>query len=237
MLSEALEASWPARFVSRSREAEAETPETLEERIARAPLRAVDTRKHVFTEGDHRSHLYRVESGAICLYKMLPDGRRQVVGFAYPGDLLGFGPPGAHQLNAQATIRSQLRCVPWRSVERAARANPILGIALWEAIAQELASAHELLLTAGQRTATERVAAFLLAVSRRNACRGEDELVVILPMTRTDIGDSLALTIETVSRVFTSLRRARVIDLAHRSHVRIRDMDALEQLAKGGKDL
>ena len=120
---------------------------------------------------------------------------------------------------------------------RAASGNPVLGIALCEAISQELAAAHELLLTTGQRTATERVAAFLLAISRRNARRGEDEFAIILPMTRTDIGDLLALTIETVSRVFSCLRRQKIIDLAQSRHVRIRDMEALERLARGGKDL
>ena len=62
-------------------------------------------------------------------------------------------------------------------------------------------------------------------------------LLIILPMTRTDIGDLLALTIETVSRVFSSLRRERIIDLAQSCEVRIRDMESLERLAKGGGDL
>jgi CRP/FNR family transcriptional regulator len=237
MLSEALESSWPVRFAGRSREQGPDEPESLEERVARAPVRTLEAKKHVFTEGDQRSHLYRVETGAVCLYKVLPDGRRQVVGFAFPGDLLGFGPAGAHQFNAQTTRPSRLRCLSWRSIERVVRQNPALGVTLWEAISQELAAAHDLLLTNGQRTATERVAAFLLTISRRNARRGEDGSLIILPMTRTDIGDLLALTIETVSRVFSSLRRERIIDLAQSCEVRIRDMESLERLAKGGGDL
>jgi CRP/FNR family transcriptional regulator len=237
MLSEAVEANWPVRFAARSREPEADVLESLEERVARAPVRTVEAKKHIFTEGDHRSHLYRVESGAVCLYKVLPDGRRQVVGFAYPGDLLGFGPSGAHQLNAQTTKPSRLRCLPWRTVERAARANPALGMTLLEVIAQELAAAHELLLTTGKRTATERVAAFLLVISRRNERRGENPALIVLPMTRTDIGDLLALTIETVSRVLSRLRHEQIIELTKSSRVHIRDLEALKDLAKGGKDL
>lgn len=238
MLSEALEANWMAkRLPARSKEPDADEPESLEERIARAPVRAVDAKEHVFTEGDQRSHLYCVESGAICLYKVLPDGRRRVLGFAYPGDLLGLDPSGAHQLNAQATKPSRLRCLPWRTIERAAQQYPGLGIALWEAIAQELAAAHELLLTTGQRTATERVAAFLLTISRRNERRGEDATLIDLQMTRTDIGDLLALTIETVSRVLSRLRHQQIIGLAKSSRVHIRDIEALRNLAKGGQEL
>ena len=238
MLAEALDANRPAlQHVARSRQVDAEEPESLDERIARAPIRSVEAKEHVFTQGDQRSHLYRVEAGAICLYKVLPDGRRQVFGFAYPGDVLGLGSSGAHKLNAQATRLSRLRCLPWRSVERAARQNPALGITLWELFAQELTCAHNLLLTIGQRTAMERVAAFLVELSRRNARRGEDARLIVLPMTRTDIGDLLALTIETVSRILSQLRRHKIIDLEQSSRVRIRDIDALMRLARGGKDL
>jgi CRP/FNR family transcriptional regulator len=238
MLTEALDENQAIlQLAARSRRTETEGPDSLEERLSRAPLRTVGTKKHVFTEGDHRSHLYRVESGTICLYKILPDGRRQILGFAYPGDLLGIGPSGPHRHNAQATRPSGLRCLPWRSVERAARLNPAFAMTVWELIAQELAGAHELLLTVGQRVATERVAAFLLGMARRNEREGEDPAVIVLSMTRADIGDLLALTIETVSRVFTRLRRAKVIDVAQSSHVHIRDIEALERLARGGKEL
>lgn len=237
MLAEALDADRPVlQFVSRSRQADAENPETLDERLGRAPVRSVGAKKHVFTQGDHRSHLYRVEAGAICLYKVLPDGRRQVIGFAYPGDVLGLGPSGTHKHNAQATRPSRLRCLPWRSIERAARQNPALGVTVWELMAQELTGAQSLLLTIGQRTAAERVAAFLLELSRRNAHRGEDAYLIALHMTRTDIGDLLALTIETVSRILSQLRRDKIIDLEQSSRVQIRDIKALTRLVRGGKD-
>ena len=224
------------RFVARARGTESEQAESLEERMARAPVRPVEAKKHVFTEGDQRSHLYRVESGMICLYKVLPDGRRQVLGFAHPGDLLGLEPSGAHQFNAQATRLSRLRCLPWR-VEYAARRDPAFATAVWELIAQELARAHDLLLAIGNRSATERVAAFLRGLARRNEREGDDPTVIVLSMTRSDIGDLLALTIETVSRIFGKLRRREIIDLAQSSHVHIRDIEALERLATGAKDL
>jgi CRP/FNR family transcriptional regulator len=219
-----------------SRRSDEPQPQGLDAHISRAPVRTVEAKEHVFTEGDDRSHLYRVEAGAICLYKVLPDGRRQVLGFAYPGDLIGLGSLGEHQFNAQATRPSRLRSLPWRTVQQVARHDPGLGIKLYEVISQELAAAHDLLLTTGQRTAVERVAAFLLAMSRRSQRRSGDSAVIELPMTRSDIGDFLGLTIETVSRTFTKLRQLRVIDLAQSTRVQVLDSDALERLAEGGGD-
>jgi CRP/FNR family transcriptional regulator len=209
----------------------------LDEQFARSPARSVDAKEHVFAEGDTRTHLFRVESGAICLYKVMPDGRRQVLGFAYAGDLIGFGSLPEYQFNAQATKPAQLRLLSWNTVQHTARHDAALSLKLYEAISNELAAAHDLLLTTGQRSAAERVAAFLLAMSRRAKRNGQDANVIDLPMTRADIGDFLGLTIETVSRTFTKLRQQRIIDLAQSARVRLVDIEALEELAEGGNDL
>ena len=159
-----------------------------------------------------------------------------MIGFADPGDLVGLEPE-PHRLNAQATRASHVKCLPRRSIERAVRQNPALAIRVWELIARELSAAHSLLLTIGQRTAAERVAAFLLELSRRKTYRGEDAQTIVLPLTRTDIGDLLALTIETVSRILSQLRRHKIIDLQQSSLVQIRDIEALRQLARGATRL
>ncbi|MDX2202266.1 MAG: helix-turn-helix domain-containing protein [Hyphomicrobiaceae bacterium] len=208
-------------------------PSTLEGHLSRAPLRSFAAKEHVFTEGDARTNLYRLESGAVCLYKVMPDGRRQVLGFAYAGDLIGLGSSGEHQFNAQATKPAELRILPWSLVQRIARNDPEFGFKLYEAAAQELAAAHDLLLTTGQRTAMESLAAFLMAMARRGRRAKDGHVIIDLPMTRSDIGDFLGLTIETVSRTFTKLRQLRIIDLAQCTQVHVLDMDALEDLAQG----
>lgn len=211
-------------------------PTTLAEHLSCVPLRGVDARDHLFSEGDARTHLYRVETGAVCLYKLLSDGRRQIVGFACAGDLIGLGSGSAHQFSAQATKRARVRSLPWNVLQQASRRHAGLGLELFEVTCAELAAAHDMLLTTGQRTAIERVAAFLLAMSRRAAGRGGDETVVELPMTRSDIGDFLGLTIETVSRTFTKLRQLRVIELEQSVTVRLLDTVALQELAKGSAE-
>ena len=226
------------RSVAQARHSSPTIPQcSLHEHFSRAPARTIAAKEHAFTEGDPRFHLYLVETGAICLYKVMPDGRRQVLGFAYPGDLIGLGACDEHQCNAQATKPSQLRSIPWNTMQRVARQDPALGLKLYEAISLELAAAHDLLLTTGQRSAAERVATFLLAMVRRSERNGQDASIIDLPMTRADIGDFLGLTIETVSRTFTKLRQLGIIDLAQSARVRILDSKELQALAEGDVEL
>jgi CRP/FNR family transcriptional regulator len=104
---------------------------------------------------------------------------------------------------------------------------------LYEALARELAATRDLMLTTGQRSATERVVSFLLAFSRRSARNGRDPLEFELPMTRSDIGDFLGLTIETVSRTFTKLKTLGSIELPQSNRVKLVDLSRLENLADG----
>jgi CRP-like cAMP-binding protein len=206
---------------------------TFEESLAQAPLRRVEAKEFLFTEGDASTHLYRIETGALALHKILHDGRRQVVGFAYPGDLIGLGAQSEHLMNAQAIKPTRLRCLPLSTLRQSAIKDPTLGFRLYEALGRELAAARDLMLTTGQRSATERVVGFLLAFSRRNQRNGKDPTSVELPMTRSDIGDFLGLTIETVSRTFTKLKLLGLIELPHSNHVLLLDVEELESLAGG----
>jgi CRP/FNR family transcriptional regulator, anaerobic regulatory protein len=206
---------------------------SFEQALAGATLKRVEAKEFVFAEGDAASHVYRVETGAVALFKVLIDGRRQIVGFAYPGDLVGLGAEGEHMMNAQAIKPTRLRCLPISGLHRSVAQDPTLYFQLYQAVARELASARDLMLTTGQRTATERVVSFLLALSRRNARTGRDPAMLELPMTRSDIGDFLGLTIETVSRTFTKLRAMGLIELVHSSEVKLIDIDALKSLADG----
>jgi CRP/FNR family transcriptional regulator len=206
-------------------------PSALEQRLAQSSLRRVEAKEFVFAEGDPTTHIFQVETGAVALYKVLCDGRRQVVGFAYPGDLIGLGAEGEHVMNAQAIKPTRLRCLPVASLNQLARQDPRLGFKLYEAVARELAATRDLLLTTGQRSATERVVSFLLAFSRRNERSGKDARAFDLPMTRADIADFLGLTIETVSRTFTKLRGMGLIELPQSCTVRIKNLAELQALA------
>jgi CRP/FNR family transcriptional regulator, anaerobic regulatory protein len=212
------------------------TPPTatgFEQSLAQAALRRVEAKEFVFAEGDPTTHLFRIESGAVSLYKVLSDGRRQIVGFAYPGDLIGLGAEGEHVMNAQAIKPTRLRCLPMAALYRSAVQDAALAFKLYEALTRELATTREIMMITGQRSAMERVAGFLLAFSRRSLRNGNDPVNIELPMTRADIGDFLALTIETVSRTFSKLKSLGLIDLRQSNRVKLVDLAELERLADG----
>jgi CRP-like cAMP-binding protein len=195
--------------------------------------RVYDAKVHLFREGDAATHVYRVEAGNVCIYRMMADGRRQIIDFAYPGDYIGLGELGEHAANAQASSRARVRCIPISALHDVARRDSHFGFKLYEAVALELQAARELLFTVSQRTAAERLAAFLMALSRRNERHGEDSTEIVLPMTRTDIADFLGLTIETVSRTFTKFRNEDLIGIEQNILVTLRDSETLAHLAEG----
>ena len=208
-------------------------PDTFAQKLTAASSRTVGAKEHIFRQGDVASHVYRVEAGHVCLYRMLPDGRRQVIDFAYAGDFVGLGAIVEHACSAQATVKTRVRCLPLSALHDIARFDAGLGLELYKAVSRELMAARELLFTVSQRTASERLAGFLHALSERNARRGENANEIVLPMTRTDIADFLGLTIETVSRTFTKFRSEGLIDLEQCILVTIRDAVALARLANG----
>ena len=205
----------------------------LEDHLGHGTLRGVEAKEHIFTEGDKKAFVYSVVTGAVCLYKVLPDGRRQVIDFAYPGDLIGLGSGAIETLNAQATVATRVRCTSLGALRQAASCDPAMALRLYEALSRELAAMRDHLICVGQRSAMERVTSFLLALSKRNEARGRDAMTVELPMTRADIGDFLGLTIETVSRTFSKLKCLGAIEIDQGTTIRLVDTDQLQALAEG----
>ena len=218
-----------SRWYSKSSGAAAEPKanRSLEDRLTHASERRIEAKEHVFCEGDPRTHVYRVEEGVIAIYKSLFDGRRRIIDFAYPGDFIGLGVLGEHIMSAQATCAARVRCLSASALESLAETDASLALKLYKSVCQDLVAARSLLVTVGQRSAIERVAAFLLTLHRRT---GSD--VVKLSMRRSDIADLLGLTIETVSRTLTKLRDMDVIDAEQGgTTVTLRDLERLRDLA------
>jgi len=195
-------------------------PDVLAEALAAGGTHTFEGKEHIFREGDRALQVYMVEAGHVCIYKMLSDGRRHVIDFAYPGDVIGLAALKEHTNNAQAMSRTCIRSVPMHALQQVAREDARLGFRLYEVV------------SVSQRTATERLAAFLLALSKRNARNRENPLEYVLPMSRSDIADYLGLTIETVSRTFTKLRGEKIIELSQSVLVTIKDLEGLKMQAE-----
>lgn len=192
----------------------------------------VAAHEHQFREFDEATHFYEVQEGAFCVYKLLPDGRRYIVSFAMPGDLVGFGADENHNLSAEEIRESTVRPIAFRSLEQVVASYPGLATKLIHHAKQELAEAKDQLVTVARKTALEKVATFLTRLAKRSRSIRDEPGVVNLLMTRSDIADFLGLTLETVSRTLSRMKRSGIIDLPQSTWVVIRDMDELEMLAE-----
>jgi CRP/FNR family transcriptional regulator len=166
--------------------------------------------EYLYFEGDEVEWLYQVSAGVLRLTRLLTDGRRQVIAFGYPGDIVGFPSGGKHHTDCDALTDTRLQ--PFRrSVLESADSDPCLHGALLQAALREISEMQDHFMMLGRKSASEKLASFLCVLAERF---GEDPCTdcrVILPMSRSDIADFLGLTTETVSRTFTQLRKARII--------------------------
>ncbi|MEQ1616750.1 MAG: helix-turn-helix domain-containing protein [Terricaulis sp.] len=190
-------------------------------------LQGVHMRFHrneeIFGEGEPATYVYRVVSGAVRSTSFSNGGRRQILSFHTVGDVFGLEAGGAHTLTAEAVSDTEVALVR-RSLVDAAAADPLAAHGMIALMHRHLLDAQTHALLLGRKGACERVAAFLLNLADRCGQRSE----IDLPMSRADIADYLALTIETVSRAFTQMEREHTIELPRSRHVVVRDRGALE---------
>lgn len=183
------------------------------------------------TEGEPATAFFNVTRGTAKLFKLLPDGRRQITGFAHLGHFLGLAVSDTFAFSAEAIDPVKL-CRFSRARLRVLLDDfPAMEKRLLEVAANELVAAQEQMLLLGRKTARERLASFLVMQSRGGAPCQPQRRRIALPMTRSDIADYLGLTIETVSRTLTYFRTERLIDIPAQSELLIQDLEALENLA------
>ena len=187
----------------------------------------------IFHAGDPTAFVSNVVKGAVRLYKLLPDGRRQITGFLFPGDFLGMAANDEYAYSAEALTAVELCRFPRKKLEGLLDRLPGLERRLLGAASNELIAAQDQMMLLGRKTAREKVASFLLTLSRRATQRGEAANPVHLPMTRADIADYLGLTTETVSRTITALRTQGMIELMASDKVSVPDPAALHRIADG----
>lgn len=187
----------------------------------------------LFHEGDPAGRVFTLTRGALKLYKLLPDGRRQVTGFMHPGDFLGISVDDEHAFTAEALEHSQLCAFPRTRFDDFTEAHGEMERELYRLATHELAAAQLQMVLLGRKTATERLASFLLMLAARAQRSSDGEArFVDLPMSRSDIADYLGLTKETVSRVLAVLKKQRLIRLEALDRIEILDQAGLEAAAE-----
>ncbi|MGD9509462.1 MAG: Crp/Fnr family transcriptional regulator [Geminicoccaceae bacterium] len=204
-------------------------PEFLPRLTAMATERRLAPEQSLFEEGEPVEASYVVTHGMLKLFKLLGDGRRQIVGFALPGDFLGLVVGELHGCTAEAVTEAELCRFPRAQFLMLCDECPPLEKEIFQRTSTELAAAQEQMMLLGRKNATERVASFVLSMRRRQRLGPSEP--IRLPMSRVDIADHLGLTVETVSRSLSRLRTLRLIESLDRHLIRIRQEARLEEAA------
>lgn len=194
-----------------------------------AVIKVLDAGEMLFAEGDDADCAFEVTSGLLRVYRLLPDGRRQITGLLPAGQVIGIPPDGVRDCTVEAATPATLRRYRRAVFERRLDGEPGFARRLLAAALLGLHQAQDQALLLGRKSAMERLASFLIQMSAMQG--GGDALT--LPIRRGDIADYLGLTIETVSRSFTKLKVSGVIALHTASSVEILDRDRLEGWAEG----
>jgi CRP/FNR family transcriptional regulator, nitrogen fixation regulation protein len=201
--------------------------ETTEPFRAAGTVVQIPQGREIFAEGDQPDVFYKVVSGVVRICKFLSDGRRQIVAFHLGGEVFGYELGTDRQLAAEAVSDCTLICYRRRGIELMAQKDQTVSRQLLQYAMQNLAQAQAHSLLLARRGAAEKVACFLLDWQERSNGDGS----IHLAMTRQEIADYLALTIETVSRSFSQFERDGVIALPNTRDLRLLDTEALEEMA------
>jgi CRP/FNR family transcriptional regulator len=185
----------------------------------------------LYRVGETFRALYAIRGGSCKTTILSEDGREQVAGYHIPGDLVGLDGIGAfrHGCQAVALEDTEVCVLPFERLEALAHRLPPLQKNLHRLLSREIIRDHSVMLLLGTMRAEERLAVFLLSLSRRYRERGYSATEFVLRMTREEIGSHLGLKLETVSRLFSRFAQEGLIEVQGR-FVKLLDMAALRQL-------
>jgi CRP/FNR family transcriptional regulator len=185
----------------------------------------------IFVESEPAENVFNVTDGAVKIYKMLPDGRRQITGFLFHGDFLGLVFNETYAYSAESLMQTKLCRFPRHKLESLLNELPKLEQRLLGAASHELAAAQDQMVLLGRKSARERMASFLLMLSKVAERHGQPDNSIVIPMSRADIGDYLGLTIETVSRTMTQFKSQGLIELLDDKQAKLLNLAALQEIA------
>ena len=178
--------------------------------------------------GDELSHFSSVVAGVAALTKTMEDGRTQMVGLLLPSDFIGR--PGRRDVDFDVTATTEVTLCSFQKkpFEALVEQVPHISQRMLEMALDELDAAREWMLLLGRKTAREKIASFLEMLVRRSHIDGQKIPHVALPLTREEIANYLGLTLETVSRQLSALKREGVVNFVDRRHFEVLDMLALQ---------
>lgn len=194
--------------------------------------RPLQKNEHLYREGDDFTSVYAVRSGAIKAYRLTGDGQEQVTGFYFPGEILGMDGISKNQYacSAKALETAAVCEIPFNRLEELSTQIPSMQRHFFQLMSQEITSDQQLITLLSKNSAEERIASLLISISARNVRRKLSKTHFRLPMSRTDIGNFLGLTVETVSRVISRFNKQGAIAIDNKE-VTLLDLEGLKEIA------
>lgn len=202
--------------------------------------RSFEAGQTIVWSGDEMDFVASVVSGIATLSQTMEDGRTQMVGLLLPSDFVGRPGRGTAPYDVVAVSDMLMCCFRRKPFEQMMSSTPHVAQRLLEMTLDELDAAREWMLVLGRKTAREKIASLLMIIARRDASlnlkEAEGGMVFDLPLTREAMADYLGLTLETVSRQISALRKDGVIELQGKRHVTVPDFDRLIEEAGDDSD-
>jgi len=202
--------------------------------------RSYEAGQTIVWSGDEMDFVASVVSGIATLSQTMEDGRTQMVGLLLPSDFVGRPGRITAPYDVVAVSDMLMCCFRRRPFEELMTTTPRVAQRLLEMTLDELDAAREWMLVLGRKTAREKIASLLMIIARRDASlnlrKAEGAMVFDLPLTREAMADYLGLTLETVSRQISALRKDGIIELQGKRHVTVPDFDLLIEEAGDDSD-
>lgn len=199
-------------------------------RLSEKAGRVLPAKTPLFHQGDDANHFYKVKSGVVMIFRLLEDSQRQITGFCTAGDFFGLSPDETYHDTAITVATSNVVAITLADV----RADASLQSELFKRTCAQLEEAQNMMMTLSKKSASEKVAAFLVMLAKRQGrmqSGNTQQVDIPLPMSRLDIADYLGMSIETVSRRLTHLKSKGVIKLPSRHTAHICQLSKLQSMA------
>lgn len=195
------------------------------------PIRTLAQNELLFETGDVKTNVYRVESGALCIYVTRSDLTAEVIEFVLAGDYVGMGFLERHACNARATVESKVTYLPLDALDRLIEHDERAKRRFDDAVQREFAFRRDTLVNAGRESPSVRLASFLVAISQRNNNEGQDPLLVGDALNCAVVADYLAMSVDLLALTLVDLEMQGLVEPAAGGGLRLLDVGRLEALA------
>ncbi len=194
----------------------------------------IEKGKHIFRTEDHFESFYTIRTGSVKVYVINESGEEQIIGFYFPGEIIGFDGIEHHKhVSSAVALETTTFCsLPYDKINEICLQIPDLQNQMFRLMSREISNDNQWSSTINKRSAEERIASFLISLSSRFKKLGYSAKEYNLPMSRQEIGNYLGLTIETVSRLFSKFQRNGLVRI-NRKAIRLEDLPAIHAICEG----